>query len=69
MVFAEYAGETEPSEEIAAQIRRAILSACGVLPAAIRFLPRGFLVKSTSGKMARAESIRKIRLELFVAGR
>jgi len=31
----------------------------GVFPAAVHFLPRGFLVKSSSGKIARAESFRK----------
>jgi fatty-acyl-CoA synthase len=56
----------EPAEAVAeaamlAEVRRAVFGACGVFPSAVRAVPRGFLVKSTSGKLSRAASYEKYK--------
>jgi hypothetical protein len=43
------------------EIRQLILAQTGVFPGAVHFVPRGFLVKSSSGKIARVESYRKYK--------
>ncbi|SFK30300.1 AMP-binding protein [Methylorubrum salsuginis] len=54
----------EPSDNadeaaLKASLRDAVLAICGIAPTYIAVLPRGFLIKSTSGKIAREESKRK----------
>ncbi len=44
-----------------AEIRQVVLGQTGIFPGAVHFLPRGFLVKPSSGKIARAESYRKYK--------
>ena len=41
-------------------IRRAVFSGCGIRPHHISIVDRGFLLKSTSGKISRQASIRKL---------
>jgi acyl-CoA synthetase (AMP-forming)/AMP-acid ligase II len=43
-----------------AAIRRAIFSGCGIRPHHVSIVDRGFLLKSTSGKISRQASIRKL---------
>ena len=50
--------DTRPLEK---EIRQIVLAQTGIFPGAVHFLPRGFLVKSSSGKIARAESFRKFK--------
>ncbi|WP_156383812.1 AMP-binding protein [Methylobacterium sp. Leaf456] len=54
----------EPSEDadenaLKSALRDAVLAICGIAPTYVAVLPRGFLIKSTSGKIAREESKRK----------
>ena len=46
--------------ELTSAIRRAINGNCGIYPRRILFLPRGFLIKSTSGKISRQASVDKL---------
>jgi acyl-CoA synthetase (AMP-forming)/AMP-acid ligase II len=64
LVLAELADDSDDEKAIAAQIRSDVFSRCGIFPGAIRFVPRGFLVKSTSGKLSREQSYRKYRQDL-----
>ena len=70
VVLAEAASTEIERGALAAAIRRRVYSACGVVPALVEILPRGFLVKSTSGKLARKQSWDKWResCEEAVAG-
>jgi acyl-CoA synthetase (AMP-forming)/AMP-acid ligase II len=55
------AGAAAP--QVAAAIRRCVVGQTGMRPHAVRLLPRGYLVKSTSGKLGRAASLAKLRGE------
>jgi hypothetical protein len=46
---------------VTAEARKAVFTACGIFPGAVRVVPRGFLVKSSSGKLSRSASYRKFR--------
>ena len=49
------------SKAIEGQVRQTVLAQTGIFPGAVHLLPRGFLVKSSSGKIARAESFQKFK--------
>ncbi len=49
-----------PDQAVIADLRRAVLAASALLPHRAILLERGFLVKSTSGKLARAASLEKL---------
>jgi fatty-acyl-CoA synthase len=53
--------ENIDTKALANEIRKVVLAQTGVFPGAVHFLPRGFLVKSSSGKIARSESYRKFK--------
>ncbi len=50
---------------LAAAIRRAVAENCGVRPHRVSLVDRGFLLKSTSGKISRAASIAKLQSKGF----
>ena len=60
MIAAETDGD-RPERETTADLRRTVAGLCGFLPHQVILLPRGFLVKSTSGKIARAASVTRIQ--------
>jgi fatty-acyl-CoA synthase len=41
------------------EVKRALFSSLGLIPRAVEFKPRGWLVKTTSGKMSRAHNLAK----------
>ncbi|PXA96508.1 hypothetical protein DMC18_01245 [Caulobacter sp. D5] len=45
--------------ELASTIRKTVYAACGVQPASVTLLPPGFIVKSSSGKLARKATWQK----------
>src|SRR5262249_55425420 len=57
MILCEADTEARDGGALGIQIRKHVLAETGIFPAAVHFLPRGFLIKSSSGKLARAESI------------
>ena len=59
VVAAERASETCDDVETMAAIRRRVLDNCGLRPGKVVLLERGFLVKSTSGKISRDASVQK----------
>lgn len=59
IVLAELRSDAADRKAVAARVRREVFSQCGMAPAAVRFVPRGFLVKSTSGKLSRKSSYQK----------
>ncbi|MBU8898942.1 AMP-dependent synthetase [Corallococcus sp. H22C18031201] len=62
LILAERAG-TEPSAAVEEQIRAAVVAATGVRPHTVRMLEPGTLPRTSSGKLRRAESLRR-----FLAG-
>ncbi|MBJ6763371.1 fatty acyl-AMP ligase [Myxococcaceae bacterium JPH2] len=62
LILAERAG-SEPSEAVEEQIRAAVVAATGVRPHTVRMLEPGTLPRTSSGKLRRAESLRR-----FLAG-
>ena len=64
LILAERLAENSDTRAIEEHIRQTTLAQTGLLPSRIHFLPRGFLVKSSSGKIARAESFRKYKESL-----
>ena len=60
-VLAEPDGSVTDLKQLQSKVGNSVLSLCGIFPAEVRFLPRGFLVKSTSGKLARRQSFEKFR--------
>lgn len=62
------ADERRPEKDVMAEIRRLVLTICGIYPHSVRILMPGFLVKSSSGKINRPESIRKFEASLQPAG-
>jgi acyl-CoA synthetase (AMP-forming)/AMP-acid ligase II len=64
LILGEPENEDTDTKALEAEIRRVVLAQTGIFPGAVHFLPRGFLVKSTSGKIARAESFRKYKEHL-----
>jgi len=58
-VLAEGSAEDVDVNEVTVSIRDRVLSVCGVAPAKVEILPRGYLIKSSSGKLARAKSWEK----------
>ena len=78
LVVAEYNEESGSSElivlaelndgavdipEIRTAIHKSVYSFCSVPPSSVHLLPRGFLIKSTSGKLARSKSVEKFKAE------
>jgi acyl-CoA synthetase (AMP-forming)/AMP-acid ligase II len=61
LILGEPEREDTDIKALEVEIRRVVLAQTGIFPGAVHFLPRGFLVKSTSGKIARAETIRKYK--------
>lgn len=61
LILAEAISDEIDTKPLEAQIRQHVLAQTGIFPGAVRFLPRGFLVKSSSGKIARAGSIQKYK--------
>jgi fatty-acyl-CoA synthase len=61
IVLAEAMADNVEIKELEGAIRKIVFAQTGVFPSAVHFLPRGFLVKSTSGKIARVESYRKYK--------
>ena len=53
-------GSSENGSAVSADIRRQVLATSGMRPQAVKILPRGFLIKSTAGKISRKASIEKI---------
>ena len=49
-----------PEADVIAAIRRRVMDVCGLWPARVLLLERGFLLKSTSGKISRAASLQKL---------
>lgn len=69
VVLAEWKGGQHRTErEVTTEIRRLVLASCGIYPHAVRLLSPGFLVKSTSGKISRVESIRKFEAVMQTVG-
>jgi acyl-CoA synthetase (AMP-forming)/AMP-acid ligase II len=60
-ILAERNDQDIDAKALEADIRQAVLASTGIFPGGVQFLPRGFLVKSSSGKIARAQSLRKHR--------
>lgn len=54
-------GHPAPDAEVASELRRIVFGICGLRPHHVYFAPRGFLLKSTSGKIAREASIAKLK--------
>ncbi|SFV15112.1 Acyl-CoA synthetase (AMP-forming)/AMP-acid ligase II [Methylobacterium sp. 174MFSha1.1] len=50
------------SDAIETEIRNLVFSLCSVSPRRVRLLPRGFLIKSTSGKISRSKSLEKFEM-------
>ncbi len=61
LILSELVSENVDTKALQGDIRQTILAHTGVFPGAVHFLPRGFLVKSSSGKIARGESFRKYK--------
>lgn len=61
LILGEPNAERPDTKVLEAEIRQAVLAYTGVFPGGVHLLPRGFLVKSSSGKIARAESYRKYK--------
>ncbi len=61
LILGEPVSEGFDTQALENEIRQVVLAQTGVFPGAVRFVPRGFLVKSSSGKIARAESYRKYK--------
>jgi hypothetical protein len=61
IVLAELAEGHQDRSAIEQRIRTIIVATCGIAPSSIALLPRGYLIKSTSGKLARAKSLEKFR--------
>lgn len=61
LILAERDDQDIDAKALEADIRQAVLASTGIFPGGVQFLPRGFLVKSSSGKIARAQSLRKHR--------
>ena len=61
LILAERDDQPLDAKALEAEIRQAVLASTGIFPGGVQFLPRGFLVKSSSGKIARAQSLRKYR--------
>ena len=61
IILAEPLAKSANSKLMGEHIRRITLDQTGLLPSTIQFLPRGFLVKSSSGKIARIEKLPKIQ--------
>jgi hypothetical protein len=47
--------------DLLSTIRRTVYDNCGLYPASVLLLDRGVLLKSTSGKISRAASVRKLQ--------
>ena len=60
VVAAELAGDGGDAG-VAQAVRHAVMAQCGLRPHRVRLLARGFLIKSTSGKISRAASIAKLQ--------
>ncbi len=58
------AAETDEADAearaLSTEISRRVFASCGTRPTKVRLLPRGFLIKSTSGKISRSASVTKI---------
>ncbi len=61
LIIAAETDTTRPERDTATDLRRAVAGLCGLLPHQVTLLPRGFLVKSTSGKIARAASVTRLQ--------
>lgn len=61
IVLAEVDGQGVKDSELQIKLRQLVFSLTGIPLASAQLLPRGFLVKSTSGKLARAASYEKWR--------
>jgi fatty-acyl-CoA synthase len=61
IVLAAAVADNAETRELEGEIRKIVFAQTGVFPSAVHFLPRGFLVKSTSGKIARVENYRKYK--------
>jgi acyl-CoA synthetase (AMP-forming)/AMP-acid ligase II len=59
LVLGEPEAGVEDVATLESAIRQLVLSHTGIFPGTVRLLPRGYLLKSSSGKLARAASIRK----------
>jgi acyl-CoA synthetase (AMP-forming)/AMP-acid ligase II len=59
LVLAELTDHSIDRSSVERHIRATVLATCGISPALIELVPRGFLIKSTSGKLARRKSIEK----------
>ncbi len=60
LTIAAEADGIQPEPALAAAIRRTVLGLTGLRPHRVTLLPRGFLVKSTSGKISRAASLARL---------
>lgn len=49
------------SRSLEAAVRERVFTLCGVMPKRVRIMPKGFLVKSSSGKISRASSLEKFQ--------
>jgi hypothetical protein len=61
LILGEPSSDAVDIKALEAEIRILVLAETGIFPGTVRFLLRGFLLKSSSGKIARAENIRKYR--------
>jgi hypothetical protein len=59
IVIAERDDSGRETADIEVAVRNTVNSSAGVLPAEVAFVEAGFLLKSTSGKLARAASYAK----------
>ena len=64
LIVCEPASDDVVPATLQAGIRQVVLDHTGMFPGAVHLVARGFLVKSSSGKIARAESFRKFRLHV-----
>lgn len=62
LVLAERArDESAPDAELEARVRRAVLAATGIAPHTVRLLAPGTLPRTSSGKLRRAEALRRFQ--------
>jgi fatty-acyl-CoA synthase len=61
LVLGEPDSENRDTKLLETEVRQVVLAQTGIFASTVFFLPRGFLVKSSSGKIARGESYRKYK--------
>ena len=61
LILTERDGSQIDAKTLQDAIRQTVLANTGIFPGSVQFLDRGFLVKSSSGKIARAQSLQKYR--------